>query len=433
MGSSDGDTMQQMHALGQLLEAEMGWLVGAANYRFLAHALDAMARARQLGSAAECAGWLTDGAWTAEKAACCAQFLTIGETYFFRERRGFELIVECAQRRLADPLRAARPLRIWSAGCCTGEEPYSAAMALRAAFPQMKADAVTILATDISKQNLDAARAGVYRKWSFRRSADPVAQRFFEPAGSELRVRGEIRELVSFAELNLALPVYPSAANGTAGLDVILCRNVLMYFTVEQRRKVIQRFRACLADGGWLVVSPSEASADLFEGFAATCYPDAIHYQKRERSAAPAAVPPMAALPMAALAPPPAAPRARAAAVRRPVTAPPAPAASPEPLSAIDAIRPQVLRLLEAGDADKARRCLQQILFLAPVDIAGHYLMGVALDRLQLPEQARRKFEVAGELLAAVADDAIVAGTDGLPAGYLRSAIGALLAREGRP
>mgnify|MGYP000141382845 CR=1 FL=1 len=429
MGSTDGHAVQQMQVLGQLLEAEMGWSVSAANDRFLGHALDTMARARQFGSAAECAGWLTEGAWTADKAACCAQYLTIGETYFFRERRGFDLVVECAQRRLADPLRAGRPLRIWSAGCCTGEEPYSAAMALRAAMPQLGAGAVTILATDISKHNLDAARAGVYRKWSFRRSADPLVERFFEPAGGELRVRGDIRAMVTFAELNLALPVYPSAANGTAGLDVILCRNVLMYFTVEQRRKVIQRFRACLADGGWLVVSPSEASADLFEGFAATSYPDAIHYQKRERGAAP-----VAALPVAALAPQPAAPKARRAPVRRPppVTAAPErePAASAEPSDAIDAIRPQVLRLLEAGEADKARRCLQQILFLAPVDIAGHYLMGVALDQLGRPELARRRFEVAAQLLAAVADDAIVAGTDGLPAGYLRNAIGALLARE---
>lgn len=431
MGSSDGHAMHQMHALGQLLEAEMGWSVSAANDRFLAHALEGMARGRGFGSAAECADWLTDGAWTADKAACCAQYLTIGETYFFRERRGFDLIVECAQRRLADPLRAARPLRIWSAGCCTGEEPYSAAMALRAAFPQHGANAVTILATDISKQNLDAARSGVYRKWSFRRSADPLVERFFEPAGGEVRVRADIRAMVTFAELNLALPVYPSAANGTAGLDVILCRNVLMYFTVEQRRKVIQRFRACLADGGWLVVSPSEASADLFEGFAATSYPDAIHYQKRERGAAP----PAAALPPAAPAPQPAAPKARRAAVRRtaPARAPaPEPAASVDPAGAVDAIRPQVLRLLEAGEADKARRCLQQILFLAPLDIAGHYLMGVALDQLGRPALARRRFEVAGELLAAVADDAIIAGTDGLPAGYLRGAIGALLAREGR-
>lgn len=432
MGGSDGHAVQQMQALGQLFEAEMGWSVSAANHRFMAHALDAMARARRLGSAAECTEWLLDGAWTAEKAASCAQFLTIGETYFFRERRGFDLIVECAQRRLADPQRAARPLRIWSAGCCTGEEPYSAAMALRSAFPQLRADAVTILATDISKQNLDAARAGVYRKWSFRRNADPLLQRFFEPAGSELRVRDEVRHMVSFAELNLALPVYPSAANGTAGLDVILCRNVLLYFTPEQRRKVVQRFRACLADGGWLVVSPSEASADLFEGFVATCYPDAIHYQKRERSAAPPPAP--AALPVATPAPQPATPKVRAAAKRRPPPQQPQPQPQPqpEPHSAIDAIRQQVLGLLEAGEAEQARRCLQQILFLAPVDIAGHYLMGVALDRLHRPEQARRRFEVAGELLAAVPDDTVVAGTDGLPAGYLRGAIGALLAREGR-
>lgn len=439
MGSQDIQAGMQLQLLGQIVEARMGWSVGSGNARHVSQAIASMARFKQFDSPISCLAWLTDGEWSTEKADCCAYFLTVGETYFFRERRGFTLVVECLRERLASGSASTRPLRVWSAGCCTGEEPYSVAMAVRDAFPGVTAREVSILATDVSKRNLEAARAGVYRKWSFRGDSGNARERYFTPEGEHgMRINDDIRSLVRFGELNLALPLFPSPANGTQALDVILCRNVLMYFSLAQRRKVIERFRACLVDGGWLVVSPSEASADLFEGFVSTSFPDAIHYCKRDKipkrqDYTPPPGPAPAVAPVIRLTlPGPARERRRAA--------PPPPETEPDPLPEVSAdgtaaeqlemLRAKVLRAMESGEMAAARLHLQRIIFLEPGDIAAYYLLGMVFTNMNRPALAQRKFQTAATLLSPLRDHQSVPGTDGLPAAYLRLAVHALLDKE---
>lgn len=217
--------------LARRIEEHTGLAFPPEKSRDLLGALGRMAAAGGFEGPAACAAWLLDGPWDNRKADLCAQHLTTGETYFFREARAFELVAEYARDKLRDD-RPFGALRIWSAGCCTGEEPYSIAMALHQAMPGADWSRIHILATDLNDRFLEAARRGVYREWSFRTMGAAMRNRYFHRhAESEFRIDDEIRNKVDFARLNLVTGRYPSAATATEGIDIIFCRNVLMYFS----------------------------------------------------------------------------------------------------------------------------------------------------------------------------------------------------------
>jgi chemotaxis protein methyltransferase CheR len=208
--------------------------------------------------------------------------LTVGETYFFREKRSFEIL---EQRILPALLRAredsGRRLRIWSAGCCTGEEPYSIAMLLDRLVPKAVTWNILLLATDINPVFLHNAAAGEYGEWSFRSTPGWLRDRYFRPGKTgHFRLDPNIRKRVTFSCLNLAGDAYPSLTNNTNAMDIIFCRNVLMYFSAERARAVVDNFHRALVDGGWLIVSPAETSNDLFSDFTAVNFVDAILYRK---------------------------------------------------------------------------------------------------------------------------------------------------------
>lgn len=229
--------------------------------------------------------------------------LTVGETYFFREMKSLDafrdhVIPELIRQRAGGDQR----LRIWSAGCSTGEEAYTIAMILSELIPDLDAWDVDILATDINPLSLDKARQGVYTEWSFRGMPESLRKRYFEPQGKKtFAVRPRFRGMVSFACLNLATDVYPSLQNNTNAMDVIFCRNVLMYFLPELVQKVIMHFRNCLVEGGWFIVAPSESSMLLASEFASVPLDGATIYRKDSHKPAAATVwqmPPIAAKPV---------------------------------------------------------------------------------------------------------------------------------------
>src|ERR1041384_7434443 len=114
-----------------------------------------------------------------------------------------------------------------------------------------------------------------------------MRERFFSPVGDRrYRVHADVRAMVKFAELNLSQDVFPSPANDTHSQDLILCRNLLIYFTPEHTRRLIGNLRRCLVDDGWLIVSPSECSQALFTGFATVNLPGSILYRKKDAQAA---------------------------------------------------------------------------------------------------------------------------------------------------
>lgn len=218
-----------------------------------------------------------------------AAHLTVGETYFFRDPACFDAL----DRQVLPELIAARRsesmprLRIWSAGCATGEEPYSLAILLDRLLPDRSDWALTILATDINPEALEAARRGLYREWALRETPQWVRDRYFHRQGrGAFVVEPRIRRMVTFAPLNLAEDSYPALMTNTSAMDLILCRNVLMYFTRDAQRATVARLRRALVTGGWLVVSPAEASVELFRPLAPVNFPGAIFYRKA--GAAPA-------------------------------------------------------------------------------------------------------------------------------------------------
>jgi chemotaxis protein methyltransferase CheR len=216
--------------------------------------------------------------------------LTVGETYFFRNKGHFgalrkEILPELIEQRR----RTTRRIRIWSAGCATGEEPYSIAILLRQLIPNVESWNILILGTDINRSALRRARRGHYRSWSFRGVDRSVRDTYFSlNGGQEYVIDRGVKRMVSLDYLNLVEDSYPSLANNTNGMDIILCRNVTIYFDPQTTLKVISRFHRSLTSKGWLIPGASEPNMVFYEDFQARTFPGAVVYQKVKGSVASA-------------------------------------------------------------------------------------------------------------------------------------------------
>lgn len=218
---------------------------------------------------------------TNEQIKILANHLTVGETYFFREKQTFEALKEYVLPDLISSCQKEhKQLIVWSAGCCTGEEPYSLAILLKEVFLDINHWNVLILATDINPTFLKKAAEGVYSEWSFRNAPVWLKDKYFQKnSAGRFEILPEIKKMVQFSYLNLAENIYTPLLFNKA-INLILCRNVLMYFTSEQSQQTIQKFFAILAERGWLIVSPSELSQTLFSQFASIHSCGAILYRK---------------------------------------------------------------------------------------------------------------------------------------------------------
>lgn len=232
--------------------------------------------------------WLVDSTMDTGQAEILASHLTVSETYFWREPHVFEAL---EAKILPELIRARekgeKRLRIWSAGCATGEEPYSLAIAVRRAIPDYKNWNITILATDINPRILRLAATGVYGEWSFRNSPVWLKDKYFSRTDKhKYEILPEIRKMVTFAYLNLAEDTYPSPLNNTNAMDIIFCRNVLMYFTCRRIQQIGESLFQSLVKDGWFMVSASELSLQLFSQFASVNFPEAIVYRKTDQKPA---------------------------------------------------------------------------------------------------------------------------------------------------
>jgi chemotaxis protein methyltransferase CheR len=183
--------------------------------------------------------------------------VTVGETYFFREPAQLSFIRNEVLPELVQAPGGERAIRVWSAGCASGEEPYSLAIILRELGLGERA---RILGTEISRPRLAAARHGRYRAWSLRGVPDEVVGKYFDRQGGgpHMVLDPVIRRSVEFRYLNLAEDQYPASSTGIWGMDLILCRNVLIYFDAETIKRVAQRLMASLSDRGWLFLGASD-------------------------------------------------------------------------------------------------------------------------------------------------------------------------------
>ena len=207
--------------------------------------------------------------------------LTTNETYFFRESfqlKAFtdEIIPELIKVKSA---RSNRSLRIWSAGCSTGEEPYTIAMLL-SDIPELKGWNIEIIGTDISQRVLQHARRAVYGKSSFRATEDLQLKLFFNQQDDGYKIKDSIREQVTISHLNL----FDTNRMIMLGkMDIIFCRNVIIYFDQAAKKRVVESFYNALHDGGFLLLGHSESLMNITTLFTLRHFKNDLIYQKPKR------------------------------------------------------------------------------------------------------------------------------------------------------
>lgn len=277
----------QLLALNEFISTHMGLTFLPNRLCDLERGIISAAPEFDFSDAGQCIDWLLSSLPTRKQIDVLSSRLTIGETYFFREPRSFRILSEhilpqLVQARSADERR----VRIWSAGCCTGEEAYSLAIALKQAIPDIERWDVTILATDINSRFLHLASQGIYGEWSFRDVPDTFKMRYFTRlASGRYALADNIKRLVTFSYLNLAEDIYPSHSNNTQAMDVIFCRNVLIYLHPQKAAELAKNLSNCLNDDGWLFVGATETSNALFSHLASKSFHGVTVYQNKKTEA----------------------------------------------------------------------------------------------------------------------------------------------------
>jgi len=409
-GAAPSEWMVRFHAV---VEARLGLHYPAARAPQVEAALAAVAVETGLPSAAAVADLFVDGRETPEQLEALVGQLTVGETYFFREMPGF---LQAAERIFGDfpaagPASGKRPVRVWCAGCCTGEEPYSVAIFLARRLGVRAAERVSVMGTDVNPRFLAKAVRGVYRKWSFRNTPEWVRDGYFLPlAGERWEIAPEIRRLVTFRQHNLMDPLPPQPGGG---FDVIYCRNVLIYFRPETAQLVLGRLRDLLNPGGWLVVGATESAWVSTEGLTAELLPGVLLFRRTPPpGGAPGGghgPPPLPASPTVAAAPLP--PGGGGATERRPVplSRPPEPAAAVPEAVARRAVEPvaslpappapgresplaHAWTLADAGQLEAALGLVLQVVEADKLNPDAHLLAGIIYEGLNRTAEAGAAF-----------------------------------------
>ena len=381
--------------------------------------------------------------------------LAVGETFFFRYIEQFDAlravaIPECIRRN-----QSTRLLRIWSAGCSIGPEAYTMEILLKQHFAdQLEGWQVHIVGTDINGAFLEQARRGTYGDWAVRGLSPETLEACFDRQDRLWSVKPKYRQWTSFMPFNLVEGSIPSYPHGIGHFDIILCRNVMIYFDEATRHRLLENLHKALADGGWLVVGHAEAGPQMNELFIPVSVPGATLYRKQGDRAAPAPVvtpslPPAAPEPMPAVKP-----RRTSAAkptAKTPSRAATPPAAPPPPDQPETRERSSLLEAclarVEANRMDPAAHyqlglveeelgvgdpvtAFKRALYLDPRFVLADYHLALAYWRRGRLVPAQRHFRNAREALESLADDVTVMEGGGLTVQELRGMLDLWLTGE---
>ena len=251
----------EFRMLADLLRGHCGLHFGAESRTLFERRVQRRVRELELTSIAAY-HLLLRGAQGERELARLVDELTINETYFLRGRGQLSALVE----EILPELRARHPgraLGIWSAGCSSGEEPYSVVLLAQAAGLVAGRD-FKVYASDVSQRMLRRAREGVYREASFRETEPALRERHFRPCEGGRRISDELKQHVDFIHLNL-FDASKLALLGT--MDVILCRNVLIYFDAAGKRRALETFFGKLRPGGYLFLGHAESLINFSTAF----------------------------------------------------------------------------------------------------------------------------------------------------------------------
>jgi chemotaxis protein methyltransferase CheR len=395
----------------------------------------------------------------AEWAALEAE-ITIGETFFFRYAEQFAALRDTILPDILARNAATRRLRIWSAGCANGSEPYSLAILLRQMLGDAVADwRITLLGTDLNDVALESARGAIFSPWALRSMpAEDKARDFLPmPGGRGWQLKPQHRSMVRFQRQNLLDLLSPEAALEMTEFDLVLCRNVLIYFHPEVVLQLVRALAARLVPGGWLLLGHAEPSPAYAEFLDPVSLPGTAAW-RRGTEGLPK--PPPAASPWPA-APPPAAtawaPLMPPAALAVPPSLPPAPthATASRPESAEQALHRARARA-DLGDLEGAGQACRQGLEDEPTNAAlhfydalvarargaapqaeqafrraialrddfamAHYQLGLLLLEQGHASPGRKAIAIAARIAQALPADAPLAEGDGMTASALRAA-----------
>jgi len=462
------DTYQSISKVRDYISTHFGIHYPRTRLAELSHKLESISARMGYDETADCIDTLLTGHMADDRLNQLIENITVGETYFFREPEAIEAIATTIIPAIVK--RGERRLRIWVAGCATGEEAYTVAMLLHSRLPGLSDWSISILATDLNSAFLARAVKASYGSWSFRAIPSHYMSRYFTRRSDEcFEVEETIRRMVRFENINLVNGHFPSPLNGTEDCDLILCRNVLMYFAPETIRAITARLARSLVCNGWLIVSQTECG-DYFT----TCF-DTVQagniflYRKKNTPDTPASRligtgEPEAALPARFHGAPlplfatfPSAnrdiPATHGLKPDRETLSP-----APEPPDHEESFR-QAQCLADEGKLDEARlRCeeglaanslsfhgqylhavilqeleqwddahdaLRRVLYLNPDFVMAIYMLGNIAHKRGNPREALMYFDKTARMLANYDDDHLLPEAEGLTVGHLKEFIDA--------
>ncbi len=268
----------ELQAFQDAIAKRLGLRFDESRLTFLAEVLERRLDARRLAPAAYLSALRSD-AEASDELSALARELTVGETYFFRQRDHFDAFRETVLPERLSARAASRVLRFLSAGCASGEEVYSLAIVLQEQAVE-PAYQVSLTGLDLNPDALSRARAGLYSSWSLRETPPEACERWFTREGRDYRLARVLRDSVRFAQHNLTLDSAQLLAPGS--LDAVFCRNVLMYFTPEHAAAIVERLARALAPGGFLFLGHAETLRGLSHSFHLKHSHNAFYYQRRD-------------------------------------------------------------------------------------------------------------------------------------------------------
>jgi len=213
---------------------------------------------------------------TEQELSAIMDILTVNETYFFREQNQLKAFSEEILEELKGTNKSGKTLRIWSAGCSSGEEPYTISMLING-MGNFNGWDIEICGSDINQRVLQTARKGVYRKNSFRTTEPYYIKKYFTEEDGAFQIKDDVKKHVNFSYLNL---LDPFKTRFLGNMDVIFCRNVLIYFDNASRKRVIENFYNRLVDGGYLLLGHAESLINISTAFHLKHLKNDMVYQK---------------------------------------------------------------------------------------------------------------------------------------------------------
>jgi len=267
-------TDDEFRLFSQLIYNESGISIKDAKRNYLQTRLQKRLQASQHNSYYRYYKFVTDKTQGGRELLDLVDSLTINETSFFRNRPQFDLFVDLVLPELKKKRANNLKLRFWSAGCSRGQEAYSIAMSVLEHLELPNAWDIKILASDISLRVLESAQKGQYSEYEAETVHPEYLKVYFDKIESSFQIKPHVKKLVIFDYHNL------KHDNGLVGLDVIFCRNVMIYFDGDEQKRLIEKFHKSLAVGGYLFLGHSESLQGLSDKFKFIYHSKGAVYQK---------------------------------------------------------------------------------------------------------------------------------------------------------